>query len=216
MGIKDQLQVDYVLQNAQQIESLSPPNYTDFNIVGGPYQSSQSNIQMMGNRMVESKTITISYVLQPKHLGTCTVLGAIAKDAANHTYVSNAVSVQVVNGSLAQQRSSSRDPFGDDDQDPWAMMRQQMQQMQQLFSGRGRQQAPPSNQSAEEIKAPADLNKDVFIKVSVDKSILEAHLFSNSSNSINRSTSNFLLSNGLKRVSSNMRSERYSSMMLSP
>ena len=67
MGIKDQLQVDYVLQNAQQIESLSPPNYTDFNIVGGPYQSSQSNIQMMGNRMVESKTITISYVLQPKH-----------------------------------------------------------------------------------------------------------------------------------------------------
>jgi hypothetical protein len=170
MGIKDQLQVDYVLQNAQQIESLSPPNYTDFNIVGGPYQSSQSNIQMMGNRMVESKTITISYVLQPKHLGTCTVLGAIAKDAANHTYVSNAVSVQVVNGSLAQQKSSSRDPFGDDDQDPWAMMRQQMQQMQQLFSGRGRQQAPPSNQPAEEIKAPADLNKDVFIKVSVDKS----------------------------------------------
>ena len=170
MGIKDQLQVDYVLQNAQQIESLSPPNYTDFNIVGGPYQSSQSNIQMMGNRMVESKTITISYVLQPKHLGTCTVLGAIAKDAANHTYVSNSVSVQVVNGSLAQQRSSSRDPFGDDDQDPWAMMRQQMQQMQQLFSGRGRQQAPPSNQPAEEIKAPADLNKDVFIKVSVDKS----------------------------------------------
>jgi hypothetical protein len=170
MGIKDQLQVDYVLQNAQQIESLSPPNYTDFNIVGGPYQSSQSNIQMMGNRMVESKTITISYVLQPKHLGVCTVLGAIAKDAANHTYVSNAVSVQVVNGSLAQQRSSSRDPFGDDDQDPWAMMRQQMQQMQQLFSGRGRQQAPPTNQSAEEIKAPADLNKDVFIKVSVDKS----------------------------------------------
>lgn len=170
MGIKDQLQVDYVLQNAQQIESLSPPNYTDFNIVGGPYQSSQSNIQMMGNRMVESKTITISYVLQPKHLGTCTVLGAIAKDAANHTYVSNAVSVQVVNGSLAQQRSSSRDPFGDDDQDPWAMMRQQMQQMQQLFSGRGRQQAPPSNQPAEDIKAPADLNKDVFIKVSVDKS----------------------------------------------
>ena len=170
MGIKDQLQVDYVLQNAQQIESLSPPNYTDFNIVGGPYQSSQSNIQMMGNRMVESKTITISYVLQPKHLGVCTVLGAIAKDAANHTYVSNSVSVQVVNGSLAQQRSSSRDPFGDDDQDPWAMMRQQMQQMQQLFSGRGRQQAPPSNQPAEEIKAPADLNKDVFIKVSVDKS----------------------------------------------
>ena len=170
MGIKDQLQVDYVLQNAQQIESLSPPNYTDFNIVGGPYQSSQSNIQMMGNRMVESKTITISYVLQPKHLGTCTVLGAIAKDAANHTYVSNAVSVQVVNGSLAQQRSSSRDPFGDDDQDPWAMMRQQMQQMQQLFSGRGRQQAPPSNQPTEDIKAPADLNKDVFIKVSVDKS----------------------------------------------
>jgi hypothetical protein len=26
IGIKDQLQVDYTLQNAQQIESLSPPN----------------------------------------------------------------------------------------------------------------------------------------------------------------------------------------------
>ncbi len=170
IGIKDQLQVDYTLQNAQQIESLSPPNYADFTIVGGPYQSSQSNIQMMGNRMVESKSITISYVLQPKQLGVCTVQGATAKDAASHTYVSNAVSVQVVNGSLAQQRSSGRDPFGDDDQDPWAMMRQQMQQMQQLFSGRGRAQAPPTNQPAEEIKAPADLNKDVFIKVSVDKS----------------------------------------------
>ena len=145
IGMKDQVQVQYTIRDAQNLQSVSPPLTSDFAIVGGPYQSSSSNVSVIGNKMVQSQSISLTYVLQPRHEGTFTIPPVIAKDAAGHTYQSNGLTIQVIPGTVMQQRrqQQQRDPFGQDD-DALAMMQRmqqmQQQQMQQMQQRRGAQQ----------------------------------------------------------------------------
>jgi hypothetical protein len=133
--------------------------------------------------MVTSQSISLTYVLQPKHEGTFTIPPAIAKDAAGHTYQSNPITIQVIPGSVVQQqrRPQHASPFGDDD-DPFAMMNrmhQQMQQMQQMQQQRmqqmqqGRAQQPAAQQDLPAV-SQAEIRKDLFIKVVTDKT--KAHV----------------------------------------
>ena len=181
IGTKDQVQVQYTIRDAQNLQSLSTPASPDFAVVAGPYQSSSTNISISGNRTVQSQSTSFIFVLQPKHEGTFTIPPVIAKDAAGHSYQSNAVTIQVVMGSLAQQRRpASRDPFGQDD-DIMAMMQrmQQMQQQQmQAMQQRQQQQRQPQaqQQQQQQQKEPQpnvadenEIKKDVFIRVVVDK-----------------------------------------------
>lgn len=181
IGTKDRVQIQYTVKDAQNLQTLSPGLSPDFAVVGGPYQSQGSNTTIIGNKVVTSQSITLTYVLQPKREGNFTLPPAVAKDAAGHTYQSNAVNIQVVPGSLEQRRPVNRDPFGDDD-DPFAMMQrfqqlqqQQMQQMQQMQQQqrRGQQQQAQQPQQPQQETAAADekeIKKDLFIKVAVDKS----------------------------------------------
>ncbi|MCW3123241.1 MAG: hypothetical protein JWQ38_2733 [Flavipsychrobacter sp.] len=186
IGVKDRVQVQYTVKDAQNLQSISPNFGPDFVVAGGPFQSQSSSTQISGNRAVSSQSISLTYVLQPKHEGTFTIQPAIAKDAAGHTYQSNAVQIQIVAGSLEQRRQPTRDPFGDED-DPFAMMQrmqqlqqQQMQAMQQMQQRRGAPQQQPQAQaqqqqqpqSQQETSAADDkeIKKELFIKVAVDKS----------------------------------------------
>ena len=179
MGVKDQVQVQYTVKDAQNLQSITPGSSADFTVIGGPYQSTSSNISIVGNRTVQSQSVTLTYVLQPKHEGTFTIPPATAKDGAGHVYQSNVISIQVVAGSLAQQpqRRASRDPFGDDDGDPFAAIRQMQQHMQQMQQLQQRQSPGNPHQPAQNQPAPPDdivvkdedLKKDLFIKVTVDK-----------------------------------------------
>lgn len=179
IGIKDQVQVQYTIRDAQDLRTVSNPSDADFVIVGGPYQSQSSNTSISGNRVVTSQSVSLTYVLQPRREGTFTIPPITAKDGAGHSYQSNAVTIQVVAGSLAQQqRTRSADPFGDDDDDIFAAMRQmqqrylqQMQAMQQQMQGQ-RGQQPQQGQGQQEQDPPvndAELKKDLFIKVVADK-----------------------------------------------
>ncbi len=180
MGTKDNVQVDYTIRDAQNLQTISPSFGPDFDVVQGPFQSQSSQTQIMGNKMVTSQSISLTYVLHPKHEGTFTIAPAIAKDAAGHTYQSNAVTIQVVPGSLAQQRpqQARNDPFGGQQDDVFAAM-QRMQQMQQQQLQRMRggnpqaQQPPPQAQQPQKPEPPVndeEIKKDLFIRVSVDKS----------------------------------------------
>ena len=172
IGQKDQLQVTYTLRDAQNVQTMGPTNLTDFDVVAGPFQSQGSNVSIVGNKMVQSTSISLTYVLQPKRSGELTVPAAIAKDKDGHTYQSNAVRVQVVPGTLAvqQPRRQQRayDPFADD----WAALQQRrMQQYQQMQAQRRAQQQQQMQQmAAANASATADVSKDIFIKVAVDKS----------------------------------------------
>jgi hypothetical protein len=178
IGIKDQVQVQYTIKDAQNLQTISSPSTADFAIVGGPYQSQSSNTSIIGNRAVTSQSVSLTYVLQPRKEGTFTIPGVVAKDAAGHSYQSNALTIQVVPGSVvAQQQQQQRrsSPFGDDD-DVFAMMQRmqqiQQQQMQQMQQRRMQQMNPRGQQQAQQEAPPVsqeDIKKDLFIKVVADK-----------------------------------------------
>jgi len=180
IGTKDQVQIQYTIRDAQNLQSVSRPSTSDFVITQGPFQSSSTNMSISGNRMVQSQAITFTYVIQPRHEGTFTIPPIVAKDAAGHTYQSNAISIQVVPGTV-QQRPSRNDPFGGQDEDMLAMMQrmqqmqqQQMQAIQQMQQQRSQQQQQQQQPRQQQPAAPEisddEIKKDLFIKVVVDKS----------------------------------------------
>src|SRR5690606_4659534 len=113
----------------------------DFDVLGGPFSSQRSNVSITGSTVVQSVSVTHSYVLKPRKTGSLVIPPATAKDAAGHTYESNSVPIQVVNGSLANQRPAPKgfDPFDDPFEAMMQQRRQAMQQRQQQ-----RQQQPQS------------------------------------------------------------------------
>ncbi len=187
IGVKNQVQVQYTIRDAQNLQTVSRPSETDFTIVAGPYQQQSSSTQINGNTVVQSQSISLTYVLQPKREGTFTIPPVVAKDAAGHTYQSNALTIQVIPGAIGQQqgRQSRNDPFGGQEEDMLAMM-QRMQQMQQAQQqqwqqrrqqqmqqqqGQTQQQQQQGKQSQQNDPGynEEDLKKDLFIKVVTDK-----------------------------------------------
>lgn len=170
MGVQDQVQVQYTIQDVNDLQSVSPSAelFKDFDIVGGPYQSWNTQVSISNGRTVQSRSLSLTYVLQPKHTGTLNIPSASAKDAAGHTYQSNALQIQVVQGSLAQQQRQQQqrnyDPFAEED--PFAALLQQRQRQLQAL----RQQQSLQQQQPAQPQKPVDLGKDLFIKVTVDKS----------------------------------------------
>lgn len=157
IGEADQLQVTYTIQDANGLQSLTP-NFKDFRVLAGPFQSQSSNVEVVGNRMVQSSSISVTFILQPRHTGSISIPPAVAKDASGHSYQSNSIPVEVVAGSLARQQQRqqpARSPF--DVVDPF-----------DPFVGRGRGN-PLAKRPQQQVATKPNLGKDIFIKVDVDK-----------------------------------------------
>ncbi len=166
IGTKDQLEVTYVLTNAQGAEEFRPPSFSGFSIVGGPYQSNRSNATLINGQFRQNNSVLLTYVLVANKTGVLTI--APAKVSLNGKEVSsNSVTVQVVSGSVMQQRAQQQrnnDPFFDDD--PFGMRQFQRQLQQQ----RARQQQAVQQQNNQlESMGEKNIAKNIFIKVEVDK-----------------------------------------------
>lgn len=184
IGIEDRVQVDFTLENIDGIQGIQNPNFSGFKVLGGPYESRSSNLFLNGNQPVRSTSLTLSYVLQATQVGDITIPPISVKDGNGKIYQCNPLKIKIVKGSLAQQRrqqQQSSDPFGGFDPfddpffggngggggDPFAAMRQQMQQLQQQMQQQMQQSMGPA-QNLPEV-GEKELGKNVFIKVSVDK-----------------------------------------------
>ena len=166
VGVEDQMELIYTIRNAGNIQSMEPGDLKDFKVVGGPFQSQSTQMSIVGNQRVQSTSVSITYIVVPRHTGNITIPPGLAKDADGTAFRSNPVTIQAVAGSVAPQRSRN-DPFGDEG-DPFAALRQQQAAMQQRRQGQNagaQQPASPDNQIAS-----SDLKQDIFIKVGVDKS----------------------------------------------
>lgn len=170
IGTKDQLQITYTLTNAPQAGNFQPPSFSGFVIEGGPYQSNSNSISDVNGQVRQTSSVNLTYVLRPSKAGVVTISPAKV-DIGGKIYTSNSITVQVVNGSIAQERGRGRnqnnpfdDPFFDD---PFAALRQQQQQRlrQRQQQQRGQQQQNAEMQSLGE----KDIHKNIFIKVEVDK-----------------------------------------------
>src|SRR5580693_7906393 len=90
IGRGDYLQVEFIIENAKQIDNLIPPSFPNFKIVEGPIQTSGMSI-VNGNT---SQYKGVSFVLQPVKTGTFSIAGATA-NIDGKTMHSNPVSVEV-------------------------------------------------------------------------------------------------------------------------
>jgi len=91
IGKDEYLQVEFIVENASQIERLTPPDFDGFLIVQGPIQSSGMSVS---NGNTTSQYKGLSFVLQPERTGKFTIGGAVAM-VDGKKMQSNAVTVHV-------------------------------------------------------------------------------------------------------------------------
>lgn len=155
-GLNDHIEVTYTIRNAENLRTLNPGKFSDFQILAGPFQSQSTNLSIVNGRRTQTQTISLTYILKPLRTGRLSIPAAEAKDAGNNTYVSNKLQVQVVPGTLSKTPGrKNADPFGDD---PMAAAQQRRQQSLNAASGA----------AAKSINT-AQLADDLFMKVEVDK-----------------------------------------------
>jgi hypothetical protein len=96
-----------VVESGQQFEitfsingnpsGFKPPDFKNFSVLGGPSNSSSTNVQIVNGRMSQSITNSYTYYLQAGNPGTYTIDPAKATvDGKNYT--SNSISIEVVKG----------------------------------------------------------------------------------------------------------------------
>ncbi|MBS1973079.1 MAG: protein BatD [Bacteroidetes bacterium] len=90
IGRQDYVQIEFIVENAKQIEHLTPPAFPDFHVVEGPMQS--SGMSIVNGSMSQYKGI--SFVLQPNKMGSFTIPGATA-DVDGKPMRSNTITIAV-------------------------------------------------------------------------------------------------------------------------
>ena len=162
IGSDGQVQVDYVIQDAYKLKAIIPQNLNkDFEIIGGPYQGTSKHTESNGRSSYTTVTITISYLLKPKRHGNLTIPSAIATDANGQTYRSNTLQLKVHKGCAPKKANDrTRKQAYNRQQEAQNQYQQQLQQYHQ-------QQAKRQQQM--EGEPVLDMNKDLFMRVVVDK-----------------------------------------------
>ncbi|HLX66597.1 MAG TPA: BatD family protein [Puia sp.] len=156
LGQRDYLQVQFIVENAQQIDEFDPPNdFPGFHIVEGPIQS--SGMSVINGNMSQYKGL--SFVLQPTHTGKFTLAGASAVVDGKKMRSNNVVVTVRPGGSGAAPSGSGPfgglpgvQPFGPDPFEPSA----------------------PEAVNREEVLRPGEnvkekINRNLFVKVQVDR-----------------------------------------------
>ena len=111
VGKADYFQVEFVVENAKQIDDLTPPDFPGFHIAQGPIQS--SGMSIVNGNMSQYKAL--SFVLQPIKTGKFTIGGAVATVDGKQMR-SNSVVIDVHPGSSPSANSGptagGNNPFG--------------------------------------------------------------------------------------------------------
>ena len=171
VGIQDPFEVQYRIENVQNLTGFQLPTLRNVQILNGPSRNIQYR-EINGQRTV---MVQLTYVLKALRKGTLTIDAATAK-ADGHTFRSNAITIEVVEGSMLKQKKRAQsnqayDPFDDlmaDDfwgSDPFEVFRKQQQQMMRRFQ----QQAPQPNVAKSEVIKRGDIYKNIFFLVETDK-----------------------------------------------
>ncbi len=107
VGKSDYLQVEFVVENARQIDDLTPADFPGFRIVQGPVQS--SGMSIVNGNMSQYKAL--SFVLEPTKTGRFTISGATATVDGKQMR-SNSVTVNVHPGGSGGTNAGGSTPGG--------------------------------------------------------------------------------------------------------
>src|SRR5687768_5098885 len=92
IGKNEYLQVQFTVENAANVESITPPGFKNFAVVSGP--NHQSSMSVVNGNIKQS--LSIGFILQPLATGNFTIGAATAK-ADGKEYRSSPVRIQVTN-----------------------------------------------------------------------------------------------------------------------
>jgi len=159
IGQKDYLQLEYVVENAKQIDELTPPNFAGFQVVQGPIQS--SGMSIVNGAMSQYKGL--SFVLQPVRTGKFTIGGASAT-VDGHPMRSNAVTINVHSGGGNPGSANGNSNSGMGGGNPFV----------QPFGTDPFGPAEPRDVDRDYVLHPGEnikekIRKNLFLKVQVDK-----------------------------------------------
>ena len=107
VGKDDFIQVQYIVENASSVESLSPPPFKGFTVVSGPMQ--QTGMSVINGAVTKYEGIT--YVLKPSVTGKFVIGGATAVVDGKQMQ-SNSVTVTVTNVSNKSSGAGTNPLFG--------------------------------------------------------------------------------------------------------
>ena len=155
VGRGEYLQVEFVVENAKQIDQLTPPEFPGFQIAQGPIQS--SGMSIVNGNMTQYKAL--SFVLQPTKTGKFTIGGASALVDGKHM-TSNSISVTVTASSTGSANNTPNNNRGGNSMVP------------QPFDPFGNSE--PADVDREYILKPGEnvkekIRKNLFVRVQVDK-----------------------------------------------
>jgi hypothetical protein len=155
------LQVEFVVENAKQIDDMTPPDFRGFRVAQGPIQS--SGMSIVNGNMSQYKAL--SFVLEPEKAGKFTIGGAAATVDGKHMQ-SNSVTITVHPGggggsaSKGARPAPGGNPFGSNPffqpsmPDPFGREPGEVEKDYVLRPG-------------ENVKDK--IRKNIFVKVQVDK-----------------------------------------------
>ena len=108
IGKNDYLQVQFIVENAANIEQIVPPSFKNFLVVSGPNQ--QSGMSNVNGKI--KQYVALDFTLKPQLTGKFIILPATAK-VDGKDYQSNTIAVEVNNSnSSGQSGGTSFSPFG--------------------------------------------------------------------------------------------------------
>jgi BatD DUF11 like domain len=147
MGKSDYVQIQFIIENAKQIEDVQTPDFPDFTIVEGPNQS--TGMSITNGNMSQYKGIV--FLLKPKRTGTLTIKPA---SATVDGQLMHSNSLQIIVHNQASSGSSTPPGFGPLPDPSWPSA-QPTVDMEELVK--------PGESVDEKIR------KNFFIKVDVSK-----------------------------------------------
>jgi len=153
IGRGDYLQVEFVIENARQIDQMTPPDFQGFQVVQGPIQS--SGMSIVNGNMSQYKSL--SFVLQPVKTGKFIIGGASATVDGKHMR-SNSITIMVSGSSSSSGAGGNSRPVN-----PFPSMNWPPDPV-----------AAPSDVDRDIVLKPGEnakdkIRKNLFLKVQVDK-----------------------------------------------
>lgn len=105
IGLNDILQVQFIAENASQIESFEAPPFTDFNVLQGPIET--SGMSLVNGEISRYQAMT--FILRPKRTGKLIIQGATALINGKRT-TSNQLRIEVGNATPQSANPYPIDP----------------------------------------------------------------------------------------------------------
>ena len=106
IGKNDVLQVSFKVENASNVESIIPPAFKNFTVVGGPNQ--QSGMTSINGKV--NQYVSVGFYLKPKSTGKFNIGSAKAR-ADGKNYTTNPVAIAVTNQSTSSQNNTQPNPL---------------------------------------------------------------------------------------------------------